>query len=155
MDQNKVNEIVDHILYGDIHEEVIPTDMVSIPIDKLDVEQSTRVYCAVYVKRILTELFSAGHSKQIPIGYEKEIINTVTGKLITKTIKWKDFVEANKKPSKIKIISSRGINIIEEKYYTFLKENPMINITDKQFSTSYEGMEDFCRYSLAIFYDDF
>jgi len=57
MDQNKVNEIVDHILYGDIHEEVITTDMVSIPIDKLDVEQSTRVYCAVYVKRILTELF--------------------------------------------------------------------------------------------------
>jgi len=154
MDQNKVNEIVDHILYGDIHEEVITTDMVSIPIDKLDVEQSTRVYCAVYVKRILTELFSAGHSKQIPIGYEKEIINTVTGKLITKTIKWKDFVEANKKPSKVKIISSRSIKKVEEEYKKFVS-NQMITVTSTQFSTSYEGMEDFCRYSIAIFYDDF
>jgi hypothetical protein len=57
INQDKVNEMVDHILYGDIHEEIIYTDMVSIPIDTLDTEQSTRVYCAAYVKRILTELF--------------------------------------------------------------------------------------------------
>ncbi len=58
MDQNDIDEIVNHILYGDIHEEII-SGMVSIPEDKLDIEQSTRVYCAAYVKRILTELLAA------------------------------------------------------------------------------------------------
>jgi hypothetical protein len=52
----------------------------------------------------------------------------------------------------LKIISSRDKEKVEKEYKEFINK-PTIKILSIEFSTSYEGMEDWCRYSIAIFFE--